>query len=160
MSHVYTATQHNKQPKQQRMTSNTSAYLAYLSIHVYHSCTGFIIISTTYVSPNHRTTSSRMFETCSYLFAAVEMMKCRSLKLLLDHPMNHVLSARASRRRRLRILRFEVQYATPPEEMWRHLHTLMYGFYYYVSCTVFTIISTTYVSENHTTKQRALSCAV
>ena len=53
-------------------------------------CTGFTSISTTYVSETHKISSYRVFETCSCLFVSSDMLKCRSLKLLSDHPMIHV----------------------------------------------------------------------
>ena len=34
--------------------------------------------------------SHRVFETCSCVFVSSEIMKCRLLKLLLDHPMTNV----------------------------------------------------------------------
>ena len=54
-----------------------------------HSCTSVTSSSTTYASEIHRETSSRVFETCSRVFVSIEMLKCRLLKLLLDHSMKH-----------------------------------------------------------------------
>ena len=55
-----------------------------------YSFTGFTITSTTYVSNKYGITSYCAFETCNCLFASSEILKCRLLKQLLDHPMRYM----------------------------------------------------------------------
>ena len=51
---------------------------------------GFTIVSTTYVSKQHKHNSYCVFEACGCLSASSEHLKRRLLKWLLDHPVHHV----------------------------------------------------------------------